>query len=208
MSFDGVRICGSSSGALPGATKIERHSGAAAAFEETGDRGVAVGPVAGKHLDAGLPERIADLGAIDRRGLVRLAGQAPVSGEIDEHGTALRDVARDARFAPWFGTGDADSTPVGRRGTVNTAHNREHQHERRDGRCRRSAAALGEPERDEQIARSNADQATAASRPLARPAGRAATGPQPRSQPSESRGSAGAGSSTARAWAAASAARE
>ena len=40
-----------------------------------------------------LPERVADLAAVDRRSLIDLAGQAPVGGEIDEHRMALRDVA-------------------------------------------------------------------------------------------------------------------
>ena len=34
--------------------EVERHAGAAAAFEKTGDRRIAVGPVAGEHLYAGL----------------------------------------------------------------------------------------------------------------------------------------------------------
>src|SRR5205809_5545552 len=86
--------------------KIVRHSGPTPALKEPGDRGIAVGPISGEYLDPSLPECVAYLGPIDRRGFIDLAGQAPVGGEINENGAALVRVARDSDLAPRLGTGD------------------------------------------------------------------------------------------------------
>src|SRR3546814_1713489 len=61
----------------------------ALAFQKAADRGVAVGPVADQHLDTVSGKGGAHRLAVDRDLLIDLAGQAPVGGEIDEHGLAL-----------------------------------------------------------------------------------------------------------------------
>ena len=54
--------------------------------EGAGDDRIAVRPVADKRDDALIPERLLHRRAVDRACFVRLARQAPVGGEIDEHG--------------------------------------------------------------------------------------------------------------------------
>src|SRR3546814_19046431 len=54
------------------------------------DRGIAVRPVADQRDDPRLVERRLHRIALDRAGLVRLARQAPVGGEIDEDRLAAR----------------------------------------------------------------------------------------------------------------------
>src|SRR3954468_7303514 len=61
------------------------HAGAAVCFEEARDRRVAIGPVAREDFDAALAEHLADLVAVDRRGFVDLARQAPVGSEVEKH---------------------------------------------------------------------------------------------------------------------------
>src|SRR2546430_885746 len=87
--------------------QIERDAGPAAALEEAGDRRIAIGPIPGEDLDLRLAEHVAHFAAVDRRGFVDLAGQAPVGGEINEQRVACRLLLRDRRFAPSLGAGHA-----------------------------------------------------------------------------------------------------
>ncbi len=67
-----------------GIIEVERHARAALRLEEAAIAGIVIGPVADHRHHARRLERLCDRVAVDGVGLVDLAGEAPVGGEIEE----------------------------------------------------------------------------------------------------------------------------
>ena len=134
--------------------QVERHPGDALRFEKPRDRGIAPGPVAAQHLHLSFVERSNRAVAIERGGLVGLAGDAPVGGEIDEH-----RLARRARRCQRGERERARAERVAFRRNPRCGHRarqRQREHQRQHGqrgrgaRGRRPAAALHPADRPDE----------------------------------------------------------